>query len=148
MNIKELVPEKVESEINSPDHPTRRFVGFALLLAWHYNLWFLHDSFVGAQLLDDCVTQSWLIALVSAAVSFIGIAGHLGQETPLVRHPLNALDRYRRGGHLDACAHLVRVLVPHRPYRIRACRSGRHHERHPMDHVGRAVLAHEDVVLR
>ena len=33
MNIKELVPEKVESEINSPDHPTRRFVGFALLLA-------------------------------------------------------------------------------------------------------------------
>lgn len=58
MNIKELVPEKVESEINSPDHPTRRFVGFALLLAWHYNLWFLHDSFVGAQLLDDCVTQS------------------------------------------------------------------------------------------
>lgn len=41
MNIKELVPEKVESEINSPDHPTRRFVGFALLLAWHYNLWFL-----------------------------------------------------------------------------------------------------------
>lgn len=38
VNIKELVPEKVESEINSPDHPTRRFVGFALLLAWHYNL--------------------------------------------------------------------------------------------------------------
>lgn len=39
MNIKELVPDKVGSEINSPDHPTRRFVGFALLLAWHYNLW-------------------------------------------------------------------------------------------------------------
>lgn len=38
VNIKELVPEKVESETNSPDHPTRRFVGFALLLAWHYNL--------------------------------------------------------------------------------------------------------------
>ena len=80
MNIKELVPEKVESEINSPDHPTRRFVGFALLLAWHYNLWFLHDSFVGAQLLDNCVTQSWLIALVSAAVSFIVIAFALGRK--------------------------------------------------------------------
>lgn len=136
MNIKELVPEKVESEINSPDHPTRRFVGFALLLAWHYNLWFLHDSFVGAQLLDDCVTQSWLIALVSAAVSFIGIAFALGRKRHLCDIPLDALGRYRRGGYLDACAHLVRVLVPHRPYRIRTCRGGRRHERHPMDHVG------------
>lgn len=87
MNIKELVPDKVESEINSPDHPTRRFVGFALLLAWHYNLWFLHDSFVGAQLLDDCVTQSWLIALVSAAVSFIGIAFALGRKRHLCDIP-------------------------------------------------------------
>lgn len=87
MNIKELVPEKVESEINSPDHPTRRFVGFALLLAWHYNLWFLHDSFVGAQLLDDCVTQSWLIALVSAAVSFIIIAFALGRKHRLCNIP-------------------------------------------------------------
>lgn len=87
MNIKELVPEKVESEINSPDHPTRRFVGFALLLAWHYNLWFLHDSFVGAQLLDDCVTQSWLIALVSAAVSFIVIAFALGRKHRLCNIP-------------------------------------------------------------
>ncbi|MEE0303491.1 MAG: helix-turn-helix transcriptional regulator [Senegalimassilia anaerobia] len=87
MNIKELVPEKVESEINSPDHPTRRFVGFALLFAWHYNLWFLHDSFVGAQLLDDCVTQSWLIALVSAAVSFIVIAFALGRKHRLCNIP-------------------------------------------------------------
>ena len=87
MNIKELVPEKVESEINSPDHPTRRFVGFALLLAWHYNLWFLHDSFVGAQLLDDCVTQSWLIALVAAAVSFIVIAFALGRKHRLCNIP-------------------------------------------------------------
>ena len=87
MNIKELVPEKVESEINSPDHPTRRFVGFALLLAWHYNLWFLHDSFVGAQLLDDCVTQSWLIALVSAAVSFIVITFALGRKHRLCNIP-------------------------------------------------------------
>lgn len=87
VNIKELVPEKVESQINSPDHPTRRFVGFALLLAWHYNLWFLHDSFVGAQLLDDCVTQSWLIALVNAAVSFIGIAVTLGRKRRLCDIP-------------------------------------------------------------
>lgn len=70
------------------------------------------------------------------------------QEAPPLQYPLDALDRYRRSGHIDACAHLVRILVPHRPYRIRACRGGRHHERHPMGHVGRAVLAHQDVVLR
>ena len=83
MSIKGLVPEKVESEINSISHPTRRFVGFALLLAWHYNLWFLHDSFVGVQLLDDCVTQSWLIALVAAAVAFIVIAFGMGRKRHL-----------------------------------------------------------------
>ncbi len=83
MSIKGLVPEKVESEINSIDHPTRRFVGFALLLAWHYNLWFLHDAFVGVQLLDDCVTQSWLIALVSAAFTFIITAVALGRKRHL-----------------------------------------------------------------
>ena len=73
MSAKGSVPEKVESGSNSPSHPSYRYVGFALLLAWHYNLWFLHDSFVGAQLLDDCVTQSWLIALVAAGISFLAI---------------------------------------------------------------------------
>lgn len=128
MNIKELVPEKVESEINSPDHPTRRFVGFALLLAWHYNLWFLHDSFVGAQLLDDCVTQSWLIALVSAAVSFIIIAFALGRKHRLCNIPWMLWTATAAAVISTLAAHLVRILVPHRPYRIRACRGGRHHD--------------------
>lgn len=70
------------------------------------------------------------------------------QEAPPLQYPLDALDRYRRSRYLHACTHLVRILVPHRPYRIRACRGGRYHERHLMGHVGRAVLAHEDVVLR
>lgn len=67
-------PEIDAIEKKSADYPTRRFVDFALLLAWHYNLWFLHDAFIGVQLLDDCVTESWLFALVAAVIAFIVIA--------------------------------------------------------------------------
>ena len=80
MEIKELVSGNQASALGALDHPTRRFIGFALLLAWHYNLWFLHDAFVGAQLLDDCVTISWLIALGAAAVTLIAIALALGRK--------------------------------------------------------------------
>ena len=68
MTTKEAVPKSTQPKRNPLDYPTRRFVGFALLLAWHYNLWFLHDAFIGVQLLDDCVTESWLFALVAAVI--------------------------------------------------------------------------------
>ena len=74
MTTKEAVPKTTRPKRNPLDYPTRRFVGFALLLAWHYNLWFLHDAFIGVQLLDDCVTESWLFALVAAVIGFIAIA--------------------------------------------------------------------------
>lgn len=74
MTTKEAAPKSTQSKRNPLDYPTRRFVGFALLLAWHYNLWFLHDAFIGVQLLDDCVTESWLFALVAAVIGFIAIA--------------------------------------------------------------------------
>lgn len=74
MTTKEAVPKSTQPKRNPLDYPTRRFVGFALLLAWHYNLWFLHDAFIGVQLLDDCVTESWLFALVAAVIGFIAIA--------------------------------------------------------------------------
>lgn len=67
-------PEIDATEKKAADYPTRRFVGFALLLAWYYNLWFLHDAFIGVQLLDDCVTESWLFALVAAVIGFIAIS--------------------------------------------------------------------------
>lgn len=47
MTTKKAVPKSTHSKRNPLDYPTRRFVGFALLLAWHYNLWFLHDAFIG-----------------------------------------------------------------------------------------------------
>ena len=80
MTTKEAVPKSTQPERNPLDYPTRRFVGFALLLAWHYNLWFLHDAFIGVQLLDDCVTESWLFALVAAVIGFIAIAFALGRK--------------------------------------------------------------------
>lgn len=80
MTTKEAVPKSTQPKRNPLDYPTRRFVGFALLLAWHYNLWFLHDAFIGVQLLDDCVTESWLFALVAAVIGFIAIAFALGRK--------------------------------------------------------------------
>lgn len=47
MTTKETVPKSTQSKRNPLDYPTRRFVGFALLLAWHYSLRFLHDAFIG-----------------------------------------------------------------------------------------------------
>ena len=83
MTTKEAVPKTTRPKRNPLDYPTRRFVGFALLLAWHYNLWFLHDAFIGVQLLDDCVTESWLFALVAAVIGFIAIAFALGRKRHL-----------------------------------------------------------------
>ena len=75
-----------------------------MLLAWHYNLWFLHDSFVGAQLLDDCVTQSWLIALVCRRGLVHRYRLCPRQEAPPLQYPLDALDRYRRSRHICTLA--------------------------------------------
>lgn len=83
MTTKEAVPKTTQPKRNPLDYPTRRFVGFALLLAWHYNLWFLHDAFIGVQLLDDCVTESWLFALIAAVIGFIAIAFALGRKRHL-----------------------------------------------------------------
>lgn len=88
MKIGNLVSKTEELEAVTFAHPTRRFIGFALLLAWHYNLWFLTDSFVGAALLDDAVTYAWLVALCAAAITFFGAALTLGREHHLcdVKH--------------------------------------------------------------
>ena len=88
MKIGNLVSKTEELETVTFAHPTRRFIGFALLLAWHYNLWFLTDSFVGAALLDDAVTYAWLVALCAAAITFFVVALALGREHHLcdVKH--------------------------------------------------------------
>lgn len=65
-----------------------KYVGFALLLSWHYCVWFVPRSFVNTPLLDDRVTYSWLINLVAFALSLFLIAGLLGKDRhlPASRH--------------------------------------------------------------
>lgn len=40
------------------DRPLLKYMGFALLLAWHYVLWFVPSFFFHTQLLDESVTLS------------------------------------------------------------------------------------------
>lgn len=52
------------------------YLGFSLLLAYHYVLWFVDDSFFHTQFLDSAITNGWLGSLITtsftmALVSFI-----------------------------------------------------------------------------
>lgn len=57
-----------------------KYVGFALLLAWHYTLWFIPDFFLDVHLLDDRVTISWIVNLVATALFLFIIATVLGRK--------------------------------------------------------------------
>ena len=63
--------------------PALKYVGFALLLAWHYCLWFISDIFVDTQLLDEKVTTAWLVNLAATIISLIAIAAVLGRKRHL-----------------------------------------------------------------
>ncbi len=63
--------------------PALKYGGFALLLAWHYCLWFVPNVFVGTELLDDSVTYSWLINLLSTVVSLGVISFIVGRKRHL-----------------------------------------------------------------
>lgn len=58
--------------------PALKYVGFALLLAWHYALWFVPHMFTQTELLDERVTISWLVNLGATVVSLLLIAFMLG----------------------------------------------------------------------
>ena len=63
--------------------PALKYVGFALLLAWHYALWFVPHMFTQAELLDERVTISWLVNLGATVVSLLLIAFLLGRKRHL-----------------------------------------------------------------
>lgn len=63
-----------------------KYVGFALLMAWHYALWFVPHMFFSAQLLDERVTVSWLINLGATVFSLFVIALALGRRRHLSTH--------------------------------------------------------------
>lgn len=70
------------------DRPLLKYVGFVLLLAWHYVLWFVPNFFFHTQLLDKSVTLSWVASLLLTAVFLFILAGLLGRKRHLSDHPI------------------------------------------------------------
>lgn len=67
--------------------PRLKYLGLTLVLAWHYCLWFVPNSFPTTFLLDDRITFAWLIALAAAAVGPLVIAWRLGRRGHLEARP-------------------------------------------------------------
>lgn len=63
--------------------PMLKYLGFSLLLAWHYALWFVPQSFYTVALLDDRVTFSWLINLGATSFFLLLIAVFLRRNRHL-----------------------------------------------------------------
>ena len=63
--------------------PSLKYVGFALLLAWHYALWFVPHMFTQVDLLDNRVTIAWLVNLGSTVFFLMLIAFVLGRKRHL-----------------------------------------------------------------
>ena len=63
--------------------PALKYVGFALLLAWHYALWFVPHMFTQTELLDERVTTAWLVNLGATVVFLLLIAFALGRKRHL-----------------------------------------------------------------
>lgn len=66
--------------------PTAKYVGFALLMAWHYVLWFVPHMFPQVQLLDERVTLAWLINLGATVFFLFLIAVVLGRKRHLSKY--------------------------------------------------------------
>jgi len=63
--------------------PALKYLGFSLLLAWRYCLWFVPQIFGVTHLLNDVVTLSWLIDLASSVIAFFLIPLILGRKRHL-----------------------------------------------------------------
>jgi DNA-binding CsgD family transcriptional regulator len=64
-----------------------KYLGLTLLLAWHYCLWFVPNSYLELFILDDRITFSWLIALALAALTHFSLALGLGGKRHLTPRP-------------------------------------------------------------
>ena len=76
---------KQVSEFN----PAFKYLGFSLLLAFHYVVWFNPDSFVSTNLLSGKVTIAWLCNLVGTSLCMIAISISLGRSKRLQDQTLN-----------------------------------------------------------
>ncbi|MCL1798278.1 MAG: helix-turn-helix transcriptional regulator [Eggerthellaceae bacterium] len=85
-----------------------KYLGFALLLSWHYCLWFVPQAFPHVALLDDGVTYAWLINLAATVCALFLIAKLLGRK----RHLSDYRWLYGAAPLLTAVATLVFLAVP------------------------------------
>ncbi|MCL1797063.1 MAG: LuxR C-terminal-related transcriptional regulator [Eggerthellaceae bacterium] len=92
-----------------------KYLGFALLLAWHYCLWFVPRAFFHVPLLDDSVTYAWLINLAATVCALFVIAKLLGRK----RHLSDYRWLYWAAPLLTGVATLVFLVVP-QAFSIRA----------------------------
>lgn len=67
--------------------PRLKYLGLTTVLAWHYCLWFVPNSFPSTFLLDDRITFAWLIALAAAAAAPLTLAWRLGRNRHLEARP-------------------------------------------------------------
>jgi len=68
--------------------PRLKYVGLTLVLAWHYCLWFVPNSFPDTFLLDDRLTFAWLVALGSTVITVLVLALWMGRKRHLPRNPV------------------------------------------------------------
>lgn len=71
-----------------------KYLGISFLLTYHYILWFIPDSFYGTELLNDQVTEAWLVNLLATSITMLFTAflikrgdAPLRQQEPCVRRP-------------------------------------------------------------
>lgn len=64
-------------------HPSFKYLGFALILGWHYSLWFVPHVFAHAPLLAETITFSWLICLGASVAALFLIPIALGRNRQL-----------------------------------------------------------------
>lgn len=64
-----------------------KYLGISFLLTYHYILWFIPDSFFGTELLNDQVTEAWLVNLLAGSITMLFTAflikrgGHISPTT-------------------------------------------------------------------
>ncbi|MEG2211018.1 MAG: LuxR C-terminal-related transcriptional regulator [Raoultibacter sp.] len=84
--MKKLDQESVEDPQGVfREHPSMKYLGFALILGWHYSLWFVPRTFVNTPLLAQTITFSWLICLGSSVIALFLIPAALGRKKVLSR---------------------------------------------------------------
>ena len=60
-----------------------KYLGTSFLLTYHYILWFIPDSFFGTELLNDQVTEAWLVNLLAGSITMLFTAFAIKRGTHL-----------------------------------------------------------------